>query len=69
MPSRLLTCASVLAVLLCHTVVFAEVTPNTIVPERGLGPLQPRILGSGAEVPAALNSDVATRITDLTSKL
>merc|ERR1711865_85559 len=63
MPSRLLICASVLAVLLCHTVVSAEVTPNTIVPERGLDSLKSQILRSNAhEVPAAaLSSDVVNK--------
>merc|ERR1711865_836330 len=65
MPSRLLICASVLAVLLCHTVVSAEVTPSTIVPERGLDSLKSQILGSDAhEVPAAaLSSDVVNKAT------
>merc|ERR1711865_1196056 len=63
MPSRLLICASVLAVLLCHTWVSAEVTPNTIVPERGLDSLKSQILRSNAhEVPAAaLSSDVVNK--------
>ena len=61
MPSRLLICASVLAVLLCHTVVSAEVTPNTIVPERGLDSLKSQILSSHEVPAAALSSDVVNK--------
>ena len=68
MPSRLLLCASVLAVLLCHTDVSAEITPNTIVPERGLDSLKSRILRSDAhEVPAATLSSVQEQLSTATN--